>query len=106
MPLDYRASDRQTLTLLLIAATRKLTGKPHYGALAELLTAAMPATYEDVSPSALLQLAKDHESDLTQLESLLDHLLPILLGKDQESLQTDIEAAWDRILPLLQQPPK
>lgn len=77
-PLEHRASDRQLLELLLIAATRKFTGRPHYAALSELL---VNASGEDVSPEALLQLACDHESQMEQMKGQLDSFLaPLLRG--------------------------
>ena len=77
-PLEHRASDRQLLELLLIAATRKFTGKSHYAALSGLLS---DASGEDVSGEALLQLACDHKAQLEQIEGELHTILaPLLPG--------------------------
>jgi len=62
-PLEYRASERQRVELLLIAATRKFTGKCRWAAVAELL---------DVTPEALRQFVRDHRSLLRQIEDALD----------------------------------
>jgi hypothetical protein len=77
-PLEHRASDRQLLELLLIAATRKITGKPHYAALSGLLS---DANEEDVSPEALSQVARDHASQIQQMEGQLDTILVPLLRR-------------------------
>ena len=75
-PLEHRASDRQLAELLLIACTRKFTGKSHYTALSELL---MDGTGRDVSPEALIQLARDHHSQIKDMEEQLDDILAPLL---------------------------
>ena len=77
-PLEHRASERQLLELLLIAATRKFTGKPHYTALSELL---WNASGEKANPEALLQLACDHASQIEQMEGQLDTILAPLLRR-------------------------
>jgi hypothetical protein len=75
-PLEHRASDRQLAELLLIACTRKFTGKSHYAALSELL---MDGSGRDVSAEALIQLARDHQSQIKDMEGQLDDILAPLL---------------------------
>ncbi len=83
MPWAARASDRQLIKLLLIAVARKLTGNSRYTALSELLTDSAAArkneSEEDVTPEALMQLAKDHELRLKEFESQLDTILAHVL---------------------------
>jgi hypothetical protein len=76
-PLEYRVSDRQLLKLLLIAATRKFTGKPHYAALSDLLS---DASRQVVSVEALLQLASDHKLQIREMEGQMYNLIAPLLG--------------------------
>lgn len=80
MPLEYRASDRQMIELLLIAAARRFTHKPQYTALSHLLTE-KDASGDGVSPEALLQLARDHETQIRYLEGQLEALPSILLQR-------------------------
>jgi len=75
-PLEHRASDRQLLELLLIAATRTLTGKPRYAALSDLLS---KASGQYVGVEALLQLASDHELQIREIEAQIDNVVPTVL---------------------------
>ena len=75
-PLGHRASERQLLELLLIAAAQKFTGGPRYAALSDLL---WNAGGEKANPGALLQLARDHASQIEQMQGQLDAILAPLL---------------------------
>jgi hypothetical protein len=73
LPLSLRRSDRQAATLILLAMTEHFTKRLHYARISELLTAALHAAGEerDITAPALLQLAKDHRSEMDKINGML-----------------------------------